>query len=70
MAVYGVPQQPGAPGPGTHSIIYAPLTTTVTYNSGPNYGSSQATSGGQGTWVSPGNADGAPDSSFATWAVP
>lgn len=44
---------------------------TVTYSSGPNYASAQATgSGGQGSWVNPAKAEGAPDGSFTTWAVP
>jgi hypothetical protein len=38
--------------------------------SGPAYASSAADlGGGTGSWTSPGNADGAPDGSYATWAV-
>jgi Protein of unknown function (DUF4038) len=45
--------------------------TPSSLNSGPNYATAQDTgSGGTGTWVNPGNADGAPDGSYATWAVP
>lgn len=41
------------------------------YNSGPNYASAEGTgSGGQGSWVNPAYAEGAPNAQFSTWAVP
>ena len=40
-------------------------------DSGPNYATSAADlGGGPGSWVNPGNADNAPDSSYAVWTPP
>ncbi len=48
-------------------VFQAPASS----NSGPNYASAEDTGGGgQGTWVNPADAEGAPDGVFATWAVP
>jgi Protein of unknown function (DUF4038) len=59
---------------GNNSAGYADwvlvLQAPSSYNSGPNYGSGQATSGGSGTWSNPAYAEGAPNAQFATWAVP
>lgn len=46
-------------------------SVTVADSSGPNYaGAASDLGGGSGSWTSPTNADGAPDSTYASWAVP
>ena len=68
---------PGDPRRG--SVIGAAVTVTVgipavvitgASTSGPNYATvAVALAGGNGSWTAPGQADGAPDATYATWAV-
>lgn len=66
---------PGAPGmPIGVPFQRQPLTVNIERLltvAGPNYGSAAADlGGGSGSWVNPGNADGAPDAAYATWTIP
>jgi hypothetical protein len=54
---------------GDHDWVLV-LAVPSSYNSGPNYGSAEATGTGAGTWANPAYAEGAPNAQYATWAVP
>ena len=52
----------------TYTSLYGGPEAPV---SGPNYaGAAADLGGGSGSWVNPGNADGPPDGSVATWTAP
>lgn len=53
------------------AAIVQAATTQPAMETGPFYATSAADlGGGTGAWVNPANATGAPDSTYATWAVP
>jgi hypothetical protein len=65
QAVY--PPFPALPAPVSRVLPRAATSSTTAIA----YAVSQdIISGGAGSWVNPGNADGSPDSTYATWTAP
>ena len=64
------PDAGAAAGPATgagaaQNATVLPVTSALAYAT-----AAADLGGGAGSWVNPGNADGAPDSAYATWTSP